>query len=254
MRFLFLAFLLPQLAQAADCDFTPKVLKRAKGGYTALWQLPNSAELHQPVNPPEENYLHYVSWVRSKTNLDAVGLLRNHSAVVQKVLRELGPGNSAFRDALLLGERNLDRILRGEVGQIRPMNCLESIPFREFLKVVDLRECAQETYVSILRKGDQLTLIADLYPGDKGSEGIAAESSAARKERRALTKKGWKLVGHFHNHPFQFDNPYGDLGGATAPSGPDLGVYQSAGVEFALISNGIETIELTAKDLTKLER
>lgn len=135
------------------------------------------------------------------------------------------------------------------------MNCLEGLVFNEFLKVVDLRHKPEEFFSSWMIKGPEIQVIADFY-GDSGNlrGGGASESTAASIYRNRLLREDWILYASYHNHPFSFDNSYGNVGGNLAPSEADISLYRERRPLYALIANGIDTVELTEKDYLAFER
>jgi hypothetical protein len=224
---------------ASECELpTPKILIRTASALTAKWILPTSAELHSVFRGNDERLAQFRSWVRSQTNLSAVGLLENHLRVLRSASEGL-PSNDPFLHELLKDQQVVLRVLGGRAGRLQPMTCLQSLPFRYFLRGTDLRRQKAELSAYFLTLGKQIVIVADF---DSRSDSGARESVIGRKERLSLQKTGWRLLAHFHNHPFNFKNPYGDWGGVLAPSSADLQVYRAAQPEFAWITNGIETL------------
>lgn len=254
MRFLFISIFLSSFAQASDCDFKPTILKKAKGGYTATWSIAEEPSLFLPFGSVDRRLQQYVKWVRAHTSLEARAMMKNHFEVGAKLLEELSddPSNGPFRQSLERDQRNTLQIIDGKLGRFRALTCLESIPFREFLKVLDLRKSAQEFNATILKKAGQITIIGDFFPGNKSTQGGTVESQAAAAHRLKLQKDGWELFSHFHNHPFVFKNPNGDFGG-IGPSEPDVERYRQLLPKTALITDGLETFELDQSEFGKFE-
>jgi hypothetical protein len=253
MKPLLLLLLSASPAFAGPCDFdaSKRVLAKTADGYTAEWSLPDTAALRAPAVPAGDRYAGYAAWVRAHTKLDARAILENHVHVVRTGIENLGP-EDPFRkemEAEIVGVR---KVIDGHVGTIRPMSCLESIAFLEFQKVADLRKAPKELSALLFRKGGALRLVGDFY--SDGENGGARERPASTKEARRLTAAGWELYAHLHNHPFAFTNPYGDIGGTTMPSSPDLDAYATRRPVLALITNGIESIELRQDECAELNK
>lgn len=224
-------------ALATACPLaSPEILKAQKGGFTALWRFTASPALHAPLGAGE--LAGYERWVRAHTRLDAKGLIENNIRVGRRLKKSLSP-RDPFRKAIEKNERNGRLISSGEVGRIRPLSCLESQPFRQLAAWVDLRIKPTEFFATILTKGDELILIADFYPNSYSG---AHESRAARKAKALLRKDGWGREASLHNHPFNFANEYGDVGGALAPSSADVAMYQESRPFEARITNGLDTV------------
>lgn len=232
-----ISLLLGLAAFAAECPLAaPEILKAERGGFTALWRIESSPALMAPLSGGE--LAAYERWVRAHTRLDAKGLIENNIQVGRRLKKNLAPGDP-FRAAIEKNERNGRLVSTGAVGRFRPISCLESQPFRRLAAWKDLRTKPVEFLATILRKGDDLILIADFY--DNGYSG-AQESRTARKAKAALRQKGWGLEVNLHNHPFHFANEYGDIGGALAPSTADVAMYQSSRPSEAWITNGLDTV------------
>jgi hypothetical protein len=234
------SLLLAMAALAADCPLSsPEILKAEKGGFTALWRFTNSAALHAPLGGGE--LAQYERWVRANTRLDAKGLIENNIQVGRRLKKHLSP-QDPFRKTIERNERNGRLVSSGAVGRIRPISCLESQPFRRLMAWMDLRTKPVEFLSTILTRGNELILIADFYPNDYSG---AQESRAARHAKASLRRRGWGREVNLHNHPFNFANEYGDVGGALAPSSADVEMYQSSRPSEAWITNGIDTVVFT---------
>jgi hypothetical protein len=239
MIFLALTLLTGSMA-LADCPMiTPTVLKTGNGGFTALWRLKSTASLSAPLKNGE--LASYERWVKAHTLLDARGLIESNIRVGRGLKKSLS-SRDPFRAAIEKNEWNGRLVSSGRVGRIRPISCLESLPFRRLAAFVDLRTKPMEFLATILRHGEEIALIADFYPNDYSGAG---ESRAARSTKAALRKKGWGREINLHNHPFNFANEYGDVGGALAPSTADVETYQNNRPAEARITNGIDTVVFT---------
>lgn len=244
-----LPLLLTMLASASPCPLaTPTILKQEKGGFTALWRFENSPHLHAPLR--EGELAEYERWVKSRTTLGAKGLIENHLEVGRRLKQKLSP-QDPFRKMIEKNEHNALLVASGASGSIRPISCLESQPFRRLAAWMDLRTKPMEFLATILARGNELAVIADFYPNDYSG---AQESAAARKEKARLRKKGWGREINFHNHPFNFANPYGDIGGTLAPSIADVGMYQDSRPREARITNGLHTVVFSMPDYSRFRR
>jgi hypothetical protein len=239
MIFLALTLLIGSMA-FADCPMvSPAVLKAGNGGFTVLWRLKNDASLDAPLKNGE--LASYERWVKAHTSLDARGLIENNIRVGRGFKKSLS-SRDPFRDAIEKNEKNGRLVSSGRVGRFHPISCLESLPFRRLAAWVDLRTKPTEFLATILKRGNEIAVIADFYPNDYSGAG---ESRAARHAKASLRQKGWSHEINFHNHPFNFANEYGDVGGALAPSTADVAMYQSSRPAEAWITNGIDTVVFT---------
>lgn len=241
---------LSSVASAADCRLgeTKRVLRRERGGYTAVWELPDGPARSAPAQPPPD----YESWVRSRTGLDARQGLWNHVAAVEEGLARMSPDDRGRAEIARSAEVG-KRVAAGQAGTLRALNCLERLLFEAFFAVRDLRKHPDEFLALLLRKDGAVAALADLYPDPSGVSGVGM-SEALRAELERRRAAGWTLEAHLHNHPFRFARGYRDFGGNLAPSGPDLESYRALAPERALITNGLETVELDAPDIGALER
>lgn len=237
-------------AAPAACDFSSGrvVLAQSKNELTVRWDLPKSAALEAPFIPAGKAESDYVTWVKDHHPPSPEAALRKSIELRESFLREHGDiaGAESFKREI----SNVRKILAG-TGRLRAMSCLESLPFREQLGFADLRGRAFEFMASVYEKDGRYRLVANF---NRQSNGGAGPSKAATKEGQTLTKAGWSLAIHLHNHPFSFENPYGDFGGTLVPSLPDVAMYQYLRPRVALITNGLQTIELRKNEYLGLER
>lgn len=234
---------------ACERPDTELTLAKTKAGRTLRWEFRDAATLLRAGTLSGAS-LRHAEWVKAHTALGAAEVFENHIRVGDKLATDLREGDP-FLAQLRKSERNARRILRGEVGEIQPIRCLELLPFEEFLKAVDLRSFAGEMFASVLVKDGRAVLVGDFYKRD--TEGGVVESPAALRERAKLLKQGWKLEHSLHNHPWVFNNPYGDLGGILGPSDPDVQGYRRERPAYGVITNGIESISMPRAGYLKLE-
>lgn len=249
----FLVSLLPLTAAAAPCEslLHRQVVAIRETGRTVAFDFPVlPAELgaSEKRDAREETYR---AWVRSHPLTDDRALLQNSIDVRRRALAQL-PADAPFRLTLLADIRQLTRILSGEIGRIAPPSCLQDVAFREFLDVVDLTVHPQEFGAYVFTREGQTRMVGDfdLVTEDGGGAPLSRTLGA---ETERLLREGWILEAHLHNHPFVFDNPYGDVGGTPAPSGPDVATYRSIAPRRAWITNGIDVIEIERSEFPLLD-
>lgn len=244
----------PMAVMAEPCEPapSPRVIARDSGGRSLGWDFTAGFPLRSTFPLDAEPERSHVKWIRSRTSWTAVENLRNGIAVRQRALSFLSPGDS-FRTSLEADIRNTRKIVEGRIGVIRPVRCLEGLAMREFLKTADLRSHPQEFMAIVLEKNGALKMLGDFYRRPAGSVVGVATSPAVLAETKRWLKIGWRYHAHLHNHPFNFDNDYGDIGGALAPSDADLATYRSQKPERAWITNGLEVIEIKRSEFGLFE-
>jgi hypothetical protein len=248
-----------QLKYKNNCDLLrtkKQLVSQTNLGATVFWEFESISTLKEPFQTQSKKYSDYISWVKSKTNRTAKEILENHDQIVKKEIAKLGTTNTSNKDLvkeLLTYIDNDKQILDGKIGRISPLRCQEGIPFAEFLERVDLRMKPLEFFVTILEKDHQIILLGDFYDTNENNPSLGTnESSAAKSFRRGLIANGWTTTGFYHNHPFDFSSQTGDLGGVTAPSSQDAKFLKKGRFKSAYITNGIETLELSSDDISKL--
>jgi hypothetical protein len=248
-------FLLTALAHAS-CDFdnAKGIIARDKTGYTAEWTLDDTPALSAPLVTTDANYRNLKSWIAEHTTETWKQLLGRNRSAFQEALRGMKPGDGGYAEF----ERSVradDLILSGAAGTVHAIACLESIPYLEYLKVVDLRRYPQEFSAVVLKLSGKVKILGDFYftPGADGPTG-AEESPASLAVKNRLIAEGWQFYAHIHDHTFSFEDMAGDLGGDLAPSGPDIALYLSEKPVRAIISDGLDTIELTQEDVLRLSK
>jgi hypothetical protein len=251
--FIILICNLPSDVWASPCNIVKdkKVIFENKLGRTVEWTINPSDEVYSPAVLKEPIYTNYVNWVRSNTTKSAHELISHFLNVISKAAEDLR-NNDQFLESLNQSIYNVTLVLEGHVGQIYPINCLESLPFLEFLEIVDLRKKPSEFYVTVLKKNNELKIIGDFYKSEIDDIGTS-ESEVAKTQRYNLIKQAWAFEAIYHNHPFNFDKKYDDLGGVIVPSNPDLRLYLEQAPRTAIISNGIESFAVEQKDFKKFK-
>ena len=123
------------------------------------------------------------------------------------------------------------------------MTCLEMMLFRAQAERYPMVSHPTELGAFVLRRAGALRIV------------VSSSDQPGLKLRRTVIERidadldaGWSLLAHFHNHPFMFAKE--DIAGALAPSLSDVSVYRAlarrAGLQAAWLTNGFETIRLSA--------
>lgn len=220
------------------------IVSRKANGHTTFWSLKSTAHLDRKDPGTAPHLAAYRRWVRSKTSWTARQGLKNIFNLLSQAKEN---GSLLFPIAAF----NTRQVLQGRAGHIRPMACLESLVFDEFLTVVDLTKSPQEAHAYFLKKGDDIQILGDFYdhPGDLGT----SPSALTQREMQRRLRSGWRFWISYHNHPFDFANPYGDIGGNLAPSEPDIQTYLYERPQEAIITNGLESLVLRKSDFYKFK-
>ena len=234
-------------ARATSCAWAspPSRLADGPAGLILAWTIADSPDLFVPAPANVPGLARYRAWARARADVDPRALLRRQ----EKLYRRLG-----VRDA-----DKIHRVLDGEIGRIESINCLEALLFTEHEARYPVEAGATEFLAFILRKDGRLKAYL-LSHGD--TNGVSPSGELVRGRLREDRAQGWILLANLHNHPFQFDNPSGDIGGTTVPSGDssygDVSVFQSGVSEYdmrgAWITNGFDTVRFDAADVAALGR
>lgn len=227
---------------SCDLNLNKKEYLRSKSKVGYRWELTHSPELFLPWQTQDMEYGAYYEWISSHNPGDFRAILQTHINAGRKILERLDPREELAK-SILEDEKLVLSIIQGFHGKVNSMNCMESIVFREFLKSNKQPQSKKEFTANIFQEGKKIIILAewDTEEDDSGFIG-AVESSQLKSERSKLIAKGWHLFAHYHNHPFNFENRWGDIGGGLAPSDADLATYKSLKPTIALITNGIDTI------------
>lgn len=170
------------------------------------------------------HFASYQQEVRNQTTTNWKELIKKQNIIFERV----------GRDTTLS-----KKILARKFGNIRKINCLESLLFELHLKVQ--KEFYTEFLAMLFTKKETSKIIFLSF--NKASGYIPQGIRAFKKQ---LVIEGWKYHFHLHNHPFNFDNPYADIAGTTVPSSTDLNTIKKEkrhGLNSALITNGFHTLE-----------
>lgn len=198
--------------------------KYHQGTYYDLLSLPKSTMANLSTSP-QYNYLaHFKKRTQEKTDTSYKALLNK-----QKVFYKNVPGDA----------ERYDKIITGKVGRVRTASCLESFLLDNHLRTFS---SATEYSAFILTKPEEANAIVIFYTQTK--DGTVAEPVITNLVEK-YRLQGWNLESHLHNHPFSFDNPYGDIAGTIIPSPADVSSYknmnESSKLRTAIITNGFDS-------------
>jgi len=136
-----------------------------------------------------------------------------------------------------------ERVLKGEFGKLRPIRCMEAFLLDAHLS--HLKEKSEfQALVLVHPKHSMKRLIVSSQNEEMG----VRPDQKVESLMETFLKQGWRLEEHLHNHPFDFENPYGDIAGTPIPSPPDLENYRflrsAHKLQTAVIINGFDAIQL----------
>lgn len=232
------------------CDFKPqrRIAQPGRSGHSAFWDLPNSPLLSSVIfysSNPQWN--EFTAWIEAHTTLSAWDNLYLGLSIVKKALQDFSPQEPIYRQLQIMAH-NYQAIHDG-VGKIRKTNCLESLLFQELSTVVPLIKDRSEFSAFVFEKDGALKILGTFFATDSAG---SSTSKDAEMEASKLRQSGWQLSAHIHNHPFRFDVSE-EIAGHLSPSQVDLSYYNRLAPQKALITNGMQTIELTKFDLQQLK-
>lgn len=169
--------------------------------------------------------------IRKRTSVDPIFLLQRQRQFYKDMPEEL---------------KRFDSVLNRQVGQIRGLNCLEAILLDTQLKFFK-PNTEFEAYIFNRVGGKKLRILFQT----QGQVSVVRYSIILNQIRN-LVSQGWNLKIHLHNHPFSFENPYGDISGTILPSSADLLSYQGLknqfGLKLGIVINGFNALVLTPKE------
>lgn len=236
--------------QLNRCDFKPqkKTPQPGRRGHSAFWELPNSPVLFSEIfYSSNSQWNEFTAWIDSRTTLSAWENLYLGLSIVKKAQQDFDPQEPIFKQLQRMAY-NYQEIHDG-VGKIRKTNCLESLLFQELSTVVPLTKDRSEFFAFVFEKNGTLKILGTFFATDSAGSSASEE---AEMEASKLRQSGWQLAAHIHNHPFRFDASE-EIAGHLSPSQVDLSYYDKLAPQKALITNGLQTIELTKFDLQQLK-
>lgn len=143
-------------------------------------------------------------------------------------------------------KKSYEKILSSKVGKIRPINCLEAYLMDAHLSQLSGKSEFQAYILSHSIEKNFLVIVNSI------EKNYVEEDLRSRKALYNYLKKGWRLYLHLHNHPFSFNNPYGDIAGTLVPSWPDISMYRELyrryGLKTAIVTNGFHSLELSSEE------
>lgn len=182
------------------------------------------------------------AWASARADTDAFALLRRQYELYLRV----NPGDA----------EKVRLILSRSAGRVTPMSCLELLLFADHQGRFPVQHYT-EFLAFTLRKDGRLRVYSISSGARTGSVG---GTDRVRPFIEADRAAGWSVEQSLHNHPFNFDNPSGDIGATLVPSGEagwgDLGTFRRQfadwGMAEAAITNGFDTVHLTPADVARL--
>lgn len=232
-------------APAFACPVAPEPVEKrfANNAWQYVWELNEApAWLGSESTPIAASLQEYRDYANGQTDTDPFVLLARQRAIFERAYGADDPTIETFR---LIENR--------EVGRITGSSCLELMLMAEHLKFHPLNVPGSEFSAHIFRKQSRLKVFAAFIEHESMGAPPVQMSIPARNN---LQRGAWKFVAFLHNHPFSFDNPYGDISGTVIPSEPDLVTFrvffQSEGLEAAWITNGINSARYNLRDTERM--
>lgn len=242
--FLILTNIIAFQASAADlCTWSPQY-KYTEPTY-AVFEIENSAVLwsnEAPTSPVVEDFHKDIN---AFTNTNQNVIRENQLKLYLKHFKESDPGVQMMKI-----------ILAGTVGKTVKVRCLELLLLDLHLTRVG-KNYYTEYGAYIFSKQNKMRIIYK-----SSDDASVPHSEQQKKDVEAAYKEGYELQAHLHLHPFNMNNPYGDVGGAAWPSGAgeaygDMSVYTNAHKDYklkqALVTNGFDTLILDPAEFTLLK-
>ncbi|MBQ46223.1 MAG: hypothetical protein CMP10_01780 [Zetaproteobacteria bacterium] len=177
-------------------------------------------------------------------NTDPFYLLNRQRNIFAKAYGE--PSREVERFNLLIDRR---------VGEIRNINCLESLLFARHNERFPLLSSHQEFSAYIFVKDRVMRVLLSITRKPR----IGAPLIESWQEKVSVfIDDGWNFYGFLHNHPFFLKSKSSDIAGTVIPSDPDIktinGFMEAYGLDFGIITNGISTATYDSDDIEMLMR
>lgn len=235
-------FSLQSLA-AETCSWSPQ-FKSNEATYS-VFEIDNSDVLWTAAVPNSPSVQDFHTDINKFTNTDQTVIRQNQYNLFLKHFKASDPGVQMMKI-----------ILAGSVGKTVKVRCLELLLLDLHLTRVG-KNYYTEYGAYIFTKKNKLRLIY------KSSDDASVPHSDQQKlDVQAAIDEGYELYAHLHLHPFNMNNPSGDVGGAAWPSGAgeaygDMTVYTNAHKDYklkqALVTNGFDTLILTPAEFIQLK-
>lgn len=243
---------------AATCRLpgTPALVHRDGSAVQLVWELEDAPVLWSDALPASEAFAAFRAEVaRRVPDLDPRALLR------RTYERDEPPADEDDRK-----QRGNNRLIaEGEVGRLRPINCLEAALVAYQAERVPMIERPTELHGIIVSRTGAAGTRHRVY--------VAASDELFPPKPEQIVERvdadlaaGWHLAAHLHNHTWHLGEAGAASGAAAAtgdgvalpaPSTPDVHYYRalraSRGLRRALVTNGFHTVEIDAAELDALE-
>lgn len=141
--------------------------------------------------------------------------------------------------------------------KIHPISLLEQalLEFHSQVMKKPLFKSYSEFGANVLVKDNKIAIVFT----SNESDAVVPDSKARQEALQKFLQQGYRYKFHIHNHPFNLDNPSGDIGGTTIPSGNqqfgDVGTYlyeaKNLGLENAWITNGFSSLHIPATEFSQ---
>jgi hypothetical protein len=215
----------------------PRVLFSDSTRLLKHWILEDRGVFESPSLPTSPALHAFRNEISSRFDVDPMALL-------QTQLRHVEGGD----------RENVQAVLEGRVGAIRPVRCLEALLLavqaeRTVSQGASMAERPTEFAAWVLEREGLLKVwyFTVDQPG-LGSLGLLHGPVMADLE------EGWRVRQHLHNHNF-FPDQDGVLGGVV-PSTSDVDAFRRVGAEFGVplfsITNGFHTLDLGPGEVAAL--
>lgn len=221
-------------AWSADCRWEPATIQRFEKGPSEIWffTVKNNYIFSSKDLSTDQNFVQMQSFVKSKINPNQTWLINRQNSLFKRNLKIYGEDfltSQAVRD--------------GVIGQIRGINCLESLLLGEHMKRQPLQRGPTELGAYVLRKNLELLI---LFSSE--NEATVPFHPELKNYLKQALKDGWIPVYQIHSHPFSLAQPAVDILGTIAPSRPDVNLYKTLLNEFGIkqtrVMNGFDTFVL----------
>jgi hypothetical protein len=213
--------------------------------------------LHRPYQMQGKNGFYSIEVDESSVNSSSHGRFKNLNSFKSFIERR------TFTDPYALIKKQyefykkfpderarFEKVLQKRVGQIRANTCLE-----EFLMDAHLSQYPKETEFQAYVFTHPKKLSVKVIVNSSNGKFVGSDGRADRAQQKAR-KEGWKMSAHIHNHPFFFDNAYGDIAGTIIPSHTDVLTYrkqrQNFGLRQSVVTNGFDSFVLRGSEFNKL--
>ena len=195
----------------------------------------NAAPLLKTIS--SEPYEGLISEIKTKYKITPEQNLINHANLIGQF--------ADLKDESIICQK----IAKHSVGQISKSDWLEKLLFIEMLSCLKGKSPEKAEFAALVKESDSHFVVYMNCPtiaSDVGGTSLNFSKYVDDIENSVL----------IHNHPFNFSNPYGDIGGLLAPSSPDLKYFKDitdTNIKF-VITNGLESVLLTKSDIEILHK